>query len=63
MRPDGELAIAGANFVAGDSPARVFGYRRRRAFNAAQIRLRPVETETVESNIPKSLRCLVALSA
>ena len=48
MRPDGELAIAGANFVAGDSPARVFGYCRRRAFNAAQIRLRPVETETVE---------------
>jgi hypothetical protein len=48
MRADGELAIAGANLIAGKPPARVFRHRHCGALNAAQICLRLVEAESFE---------------
>jgi hypothetical protein len=48
MRADGELAIAGANLIAGKPPARVFRHRHCGRLNAAQICLRLVEAESFE---------------
>ncbi len=44
-RSDGELAVAGANLVAGKSAARAFRHGLGGAMTAAEVCLRPIEAE------------------
>ncbi len=48
MRADRELAISGANLVAGKSAAWVFRYRHRGALNVVQICFGFVEAESFD---------------